>query len=275
MADVDTTVATAAEAEPSVVIENDESSAVETGSPAVAEDSGGVEAVESEARAAGRAPKEDWKGDPAQKENKALRSELASLRATVARLEQVEVERAQQREQLSVDTLKIERRQAMENQDYDRLAEIDDKLIKAAAQEAVVKTQPKVQQIDPAVQELWNDFAGENEWLKNDEAKEVFIEKMFMLNAINNQLVGRPLLDKARDRVRREFPEHFPGAAPRRGMAESGGFNGAGRGQTRTWNDLKPDVRQTLEKMIEESPGMTKQGVLKRCAENPTEYFRR
>ena len=275
MADVDTTVATAAAAEPSVVIENDESSAVETGSPAVAEDSGGVEAVESEARAAGRAPKEDWKGDPAQKENKALRSELASLRATVARLEQVEVERAQQREQLSVDTLKIERRQAMENQDYDRLAEIDDKLIKAAAQEAVVKTQPKVQQIDPAVQELWNDFAGENEWLKNDEAKEVFIEKMFMLNAINNQLVGRPLLDKARDRVRREFPEHFPGAAPRRGMAESGGFNGAGRGQTRTWNDLKPDVRQTLEKMIEESPGMTKQGVLKRCAENPTEYFRR
>ena len=295
MADVDTnTGTTAASAEPSVVIENDASTAVETGSAAAAKDSGGVEAVESEARNAGWVPKEEWKGDPArwrdaatyvdarnhvlpvvQKENKALRSEMAQMRAELAELRRIESERAQQREQLTVETLKLERRQALENQDYDRLTELDDKLMKAGVQEALIKAQPKQQAIDPAVQELWNDFASENEWLKNDEAKEVFIEKMWNLNAMNKQLVGRPLLDKAKDRVRREFPELFPGSTPRRGMAESGGFNGASRGQTRTWNDLKPEVRGPLEQWIEDTPGMTKAGVLKHCAADPKTYFQR
>lgn len=290
----DAGVVTAATDNPEVVIGGDETSvATVSGADSGAE---APASAEREALAAGWVPKDEWKGDPARwrdaetfvdaknrilplvrKENESIRRENADLKARIERMEAREREQDAARENLTIETLKIERKQALENQDYDRVTQIDEKLIDSAAKEAVKKvTKPEngaAQQIDPQVQETWNRFVSENEWIKNERAQAVLMEKMVVMRQAGSTLIGRAMLDEAKDRIRREYPEWFP-AARRTGMAESGGYNGAARGQTRSWNDLKPDVKQALEDFIESTPGVTKEALLKRAAANPTEYFR-
>ena len=270
--------------EPSVVL--DDVSTEQANEPAAAPvvDS----EVEREARDSGWVPQEQWKGDPAkwrdaatyvdarnhvlpivQKENRALREKLAAMEARLARLDQVEQERAKERERLSVDTLKIEAKQAFDEQDYARAQEINEKLIDAKL--AAIKPQPAQPQVDPATNEIWVNFVNENQVFKDENAAQVLVEKMVLMRQAGSKLLGREMLEAAKDRVRREYPEYFP---QRRPMAESGGVNGAQRGTTKTWNDVKPEYRQALEKMIEDTPGLDRAAILKRCAANPTEYFR-
>lgn len=291
----DAGVAAAAADNPEVVIAGDE--AVDTAAAGPDAGTDDAASVEREAMALRWVPQDKWTGDPkrwrdaasfldarnhvlplVRKENESLRRENSEFKARLERLEQREREQDAARENLTLETLKIERRQALENQDYGRVSEIDEKLISAAAKDAVTKAQPKQnpaqQQIDPQIQETWNQFVGENEWVKSDKAQAVLMEKMVVMRQAGSSLVGRAMLDEAKDRIRREYPEWFP-SARRTGMAESGGYNGAARSNTRTWSDLKPEVRQALDEFIETTPGMTREAVLKRAAANPTEYFRR
>jgi hypothetical protein len=284
MADVDTTTAPE---EPTVVLDDalQQNEAEGTSASEVESD------VEREARSAGWVPQEEWKGAPerwrdaatyvdarnhilpvVQKENKSLRDKNAALEARLARLEQVEQERAAQREQLSVETLRVERQQAIENGDYARVNEIDGKLMETAAKEAVNKVAPKQQEVDPRVTEIWEGFVADNDWVKQPKAQKILYEQLYIMKQTGSPEMGREALDEAKDRVRRMYPEFFPKA---RSMAEGGGFNGAPRSNTRSWNDLKPEVKDALEKMIEDTPGLTKEGVLKRAAANPAQYFRR
>lgn len=291
----DAGVVAAAADNPEVVIAGGE----DTGTTATGADAGAddVASVEREALASGWVPQDKWTGDPkrwrdaasfvdarnhilplVRKENESLRREQAELKARLERFEQKEREQEAARETLTIETLKLERKQALENQDYGRVSEIDERLIAAAAKDAVTKAQPKQnpaqQQIDPQIQETWNQFVGENEWVKSEKAQAVLMEKMVLMRQAGSSLVGRAMLDEAKDRIRREYPEWFP-SARRAGMAESGGYNGAARSNTRTWNDLKPEVKQALDEFIESTPGMTREALLKRAAQNPSEYFRR
>lgn len=290
MSEVATQSAQQAEVEPSVVINADPNAGGDDTVTSTAPDS-----VEAEARAAGWVPKEEWKNAPerwtdaatfldkrnhvlplVRKENQSLRDKLAAAEARLARIEEKEREQEAARESLTIETLKIERRQALENQDYERLAAIDDKLLQAGVKAEVAKTQPKApeqQRIDPQVQEIWNRFEAANEWVKSDEARQVLMEQMVTMKAAGSRLVGEDMLNGAKDRVKRLYPEWFP--KPRAGMAESGGYNGAPRSGTRTWNDLKPEVREALDRFIENTPGTTRASVLKNCAEDPETYFKR
>ena len=99
-------------------------------------------------------------------------------------------------------------------------------------------------------------------------------EKLILMRQAGSPLSGAEMLEEAKDRIRREYPERF--TRPRApAMAEAGGNNGNARGNTRTWSDLKPEAQQELEKFMAQNPGVTKAGLLKRCAEQPSEYFRR
>ena len=251
-----------------------------------------TEDVEREAREAGWVPQDQWKGDPrkwrsaetyietrnhvlplVQKENKSLRAQLDAMRTEVARLAQAEQERQVQREQLSIDTLKMQRRQALEENDHERLTEIDSKLMDAAIRQ---RTTPAPQQrMNPEVQRIWTDFQEENTWVKDPKMEQVLREKMVLMRQAGSTLLGRELLDEATDRVKREYPEKF-GRANRAAMSESGGFNGSSReaGAKVSWSDLKPEVRDAYDQYLSTEKGMTKQKFLENCAQNPKEYFR-
>lgn len=286
-----------AEGEPTVVLEAPEGAAAADSDGA--ESQNDTEAIEREALSAGWVPKDRWKHPASQwrdaatfvearnrvlpvvrKENESLRRELAELRAETERLRKREQEQEAARETVTLESLKIERRQAMENQDYARVADLDDKLIAAAAKEAVKKAQPKQEAapaVDPQIQETWNRFEAANDWAKTDRGKQVLMEQMTLMRQAGSQLIGDAMLEEAKDRVLRYYPEWGKQPARRTSMAESGGYNGAARGNSKTWGDLRPEAREALESFIESTPGLTKAGVLARIAKqaDAAEYFRR
>lgn len=287
-----------AEGEPTVVLEAAEGTVVADSGGA--EGQNDTEAIEREALSAGWVPKDRWKGPASQwrdaatfvearnhvlpvvrKENESLRRELAELRAETERLRKREQEQEAARETVTLESLKIERRQAMENGDYNKVAELDDKLIAAAAKDAVKKAQPKAEPqqaaIDPQIQETWNRFEAANDWAKTDRGKRVLMEQMTLMRQAGSQLIGDAMLEEAKDRVLRYYPEWGKQPTRRTSMAESGGYNGAARGNSKTWGDLRPEAREALESFIESTPGLTKAGVLARIAKqaDAAEYFRR
>jgi hypothetical protein len=248
-----------------------------------------------EATAAGWVPKEQWTGPPnkwkpaedflhfrdsvlplVQKENRALREENKAFKARLERLETADRERAERSEQLSVETLKFERQQAAENGDWAKVGDLDDKLIAAKVKEA---TKPKA--AEPVVDReegnrIFAEFVSDNAWAAEPKMQQILAETLITMRQAGTPLAGRELLEEAKDRVRRLYPERFT-AAPRRerppSFSETGGNNGSNRGTVRGWNDLKPEVQQALEPLIGEN-GITKAGLLKRCAEKPADYFR-
>ena len=255
---------------------------------------------EAEARSSGWVPKDKWKGPPerwrpakeflevrdtvlpvVQKENKALKKQLEEAARDIAELKRIQAENADKRQKLDHEALKYERERALENGDHKRVNEIDSALIDAAV---AAKTKPAApaQQIDPEVQQTWNDFAADNEWTKNPKMQRVLFAQLKAMRESGTDIQGREMLEEAKDFLKRLYPEEIggakpdPDAEPRRrpsAMAESGGSNGASRSRTYTWADLKPEAKQALEPMMAEY-GLTKEGVLKRCAENPQQYFR-
>ncbi len=209
------------------------------------------EVAVQEAKAAGWVPREEWKGPaskwkPAdefltfrdsvlplvQKENRTLRSELSTLRATVAELKAAETERAQRSESLAIETAKYEKQQAAEIGDWKKVGELDDKLaeLRGKRQEA-----PKPPAIDPQTNEIWTNFVARNDWVKDPERVQVLTETMLVMRNAGSQLPGEQLLEKAKDRVRRLYPEWF--ASGRRenppALTDPRGANGAARSNSR------------------------------------------
>ena len=296
---VDTVVTPQADPDnPTVVIDTDatKQQATETIplSQEHGEDDGStVENVEREAREAGWVPEDQWKGDPrkwrdastyvearnhimpiVQKENKSLRAQNQELASRLARLEQLEQQREIQREQLSVDTLKMQRRQAMEENDLERVTEIDSKLMDAAISQ---HTRPAPQQQNNQEgNRIYQEFIADgNDWAKDPKMDQVLKEQLITMAQAGTPLRGREVLEEAKDRVKRLYPERF-GRTNRAPMSESGGFNGSSsRGNVRSWSDLKPEVQEAWEKHMLPEKGMTKEKLLRQAAENPTQYFRR
>jgi len=255
------------------------------------------EGLVREAEALGWKPKEAWKGDPkkwkpadayvdfhksvmpsVRLENRRLVDENKQLAARLARLEAAENERAERGEALSVETLQYELQQAQEIGDWKKAAEVNDKLIAAKVKQAT-KPKPQTQTVDPEVNrqatEIWTSFVADNEWAKDPRMQRVITVEAMALQRADPSLVGRELLDETKDRVRRLYPDRF--AQPTRrerppAMTETGGANGASRVTSLGWNNLKPEVRKSLEPMLAEK-GMTKEVILKSCAMNPAEYF--
>jgi len=276
--------------EPAVVIE------VESAPPADAKpgegDLSATEDAEREAKASGWVPKEQWKQDPrkwkpaeeflqfrdgvlplVQRENRSLREENRQFKDRLAKLEADAAERTKRGDELSLETIKYERVQAAEIGDWKKVGELDEKLIEAKVA-ARIKAQPQAPTIDPQTNEIWTGFVANNAWATEPKMQQLLTEKLLLMRQAGSILGGADLLEEAKDRIKREYPERF--TRPRApSMAEAGGANGAARSNTRTWSDLKPEAAQELEKFIEQNPGVTKAGLLKRCAEQPGEYFRR
>jgi hypothetical protein len=65
------------------------------------------------------------------------------------------------------------------------------------------------------------------------------------------------------------YPEMIP---QRRSMAESSGRSGSSVNGTRSWNDLRPEVKDELDELVRMNPGMDRKRVLATCK---AEHFKR
>ena len=218
-----------------------------------------------------------------QKENKKLSNELLTLRQKVAEFERKSGEfdkwqadqQASQRA-LRVDTLKMERKQAIEQGDTDALIRVDDELLKLNVAEATRPQPPARPAVDPVGMRIVTEFIAENEQFKDTKLQSVLSEQATLMRLTGSPLMGRELLEEASDRVKRMYPERFNGggaaAMRRHPLGETGGAPTGGRtARGKTWNDLKPEVRTALEKFIQTTPGSTREGILKSAG---PEYFR-
>ena len=252
-----------------------------------------LEAAEREASDAGWVPKERWKGPPErwrpakdfldardhvlpilQRENKALRAKLEEQGGRLAALEKEHISNEAKRSAIQQETLQYERQQALESGDYAKVNKLDAAILDA---KIAAKTNGTAQQpqplIDPEVARTWNEFSAENPWTQKPKMQRVLFAQLKTMRESGTEIAGREMLEEAKEHIARLYPEEF--AAPKRtsAMADTGGSNGNSRGGTRTWSDLKPEVREALETMVDGK--ITKEALLKRCAENPTQYFRR
>ncbi len=244
---------------------------------------------ETQARALGWVPKDEWKSDPdkwrsadefmfvrenvqkvIKQENSSLKAQLEQLAVSNAALLAEARERKAQQENFRVENLKLERKQALENGDHALAAEIGDKL--TDLRQAPVQ-QPQGPQITPQSQAVWTEFASnaDNKWIEKPDNQQKLELEMRMLRTAGVTAVGKDFLDLAVDRMKRMYPEEF---AQRKApaMAETGGRQGVQVNGSRSWNDLKPEVKNDLEEMIRMTPGLTKAGILKRCT---TDQFKR
>jgi hypothetical protein len=241
--------------------------------------------AQEEARKHGWVPKEEWRG-PAERwrpasefldvrnnvlslvreENQQLRAKLAAFETKLTARERQE---AEDRQKLARESLRLELKSARENQDWDRVDEISEKLLDLKVSAAAA---PKSPQIDPQVVELWQSFMGDNKWLADKELAANFAVE---LKGIEISGAARDIptaLDLAKRRVQRLYPEKFRtnGQRQSRSMVDMGGTPG-GATSGRSWSDLLPDVRRQAEADIA-AKRYTKEDFLANC---DAEHFRR
>lgn len=246
-----------------------------------------------------KGPKERWVNSDAfndryeqvlpvvQKENKKLNAELKQALAEIDNLKRQTAgftktaeEQQQTQRIVKLETLKMERKSALENADTDALMRIDDELLELKVADRLngQRQLPQQQQVDPAAMRILQDFANDNPvFVQDKDLESALAEQIVVMRAAKSPLVGRELMDKAAERVRRMYPERFQrngNSEPvRRHPLGETGFapSGARSSPQRTWNDLKPDVRQALDKFVATTPGATREGILKSAG---PEYFR-
>lgn len=215
-----------------------------------------------------------------QRENKALRDKLERIERERSEERTEKAKEQKEREDLRRQSLVLERKQALENGDSARADEINDTLIDMKVADKVAAVAPKQALPDPEVNRIWTEFEGENEWVRDPDMQEVMVEQMTLMRQSGNTTVGRAFLDKAKDRVRRQYPERFTPAQRRSSaMADTGGSPGSST-TSRSWNDLKPDVRQNFEEILSEEPSLKDPQKMKASqarilANAPAEAFRR
>ncbi len=236
--------------------------------------------AEQDARAQGWRPQDEWKGAPdkwkdagaflrlkdtAKNENLRLNGKLSAAEARLQELERREAVRQQANDKFQIDSMYLERKAAFEAGDYNRVNQIDDKLVDLKLGKAQQKA-PEAPQINAETQQIWHDFVGDpaNAWIGEAQNQQRLEREMRMMLAAGETARGGDLLDLAADRVKRLYPEILP---RRTAMAEGNARSSAGGGVngSRSWNDLKPQVKSDLEDLIRITPGLKRENVLKRC----------
>ncbi len=272
--------------------------------------SGGVDAEETAqaelAKSRGWVAEKDWKGKGKwvsaseynerhetllphlARENRTLRerererdARLQAAEAEIAEFRKFRDEQAEARTKIEHQTLLSQRAQAIENNDTQRIVEIDDQLmdLKVQAKTAPKPQQKQANQVDPNVKRILDDFLEENPMFKDPDMQEALNEAAVLMRASGSQLQNRDFLEKAKGKVQRWYPDKF--TTPRRpAMAEmSGSPSSAASNAKRSWNSLKPDAREALDSFIANSVVHQKMGLEKArasvLANADDSYFRK
>jgi hypothetical protein len=216
--------------------------------------------VKDEARTYGWVDKDDYRGDPrgwvdADRflERRTRAEEMRKVRAELAALKLKDQERdrrsADAQAKFTVDDLKLQMKQAQEDNDWARFTDLNDKLVEAriAAREAArpaaaAPTMDEQSRADALA------FRDANPWLLKDrDLARNFAAELKLITDVDPQLSAAEALDSAKQRVMRLYPERFRNGNTRRPpMFETVGTT-TGTRPGRTWNDLDPKHRAQAE----------------------------
>jgi hypothetical protein len=184
----------------------------------------------------------------AREENSKLRAQVAALKARTDAKDQKE---AEDRSHLQRESLRLELKQAREDQDWDRVDQITEKIFDLKVAAVAPAKAEATQTVDPDVQEAFSDFGKANQWLKND--RELAVDFAVELKQIIDAKAATDINDalaQAKRRVVRANPNKFSKGNGRASMTEMGG-SPANSTNGRTWADLKPEYRaQSIENDI-------------------------
>ncbi len=194
-----------------------------------------------------------------QKELEGERIERTKLAAEVEALKKFQGEFTQARGEIQESTLLSERRSALENQDYDRVNQLDSQIMDmriARKVPAATPAQQNVQQqLDPRAKEMLDDFAVDYPIYKDQNMQKVLVKGMVLALQADPALRDRALLDEAHDTARRIWADRYQSAPTRPAMAETRGSpSGQRNGAAKTWNDLTQEARVSLDGFIKSSP---------------------
>lgn len=202
-------------------------------------------------------------------ENRELRARLAAMEAWKKQNEQRTVE-AQTK--LSQSEVLSQMRQAAEEGDWSKHAELTDKLtdLKAAARTSATP-QAATPGVDPDVQDAADEFknARENQPIfKDRQLARAFATQLKAITSIDPNLSAADALKEAKDLTMRLYPERFRNLnRTRPAMFETNGTSTAST-NGKTWADLSPSYRAQAEVDIA-AKKYTKDEFLAACADQP------
>jgi len=240
---------------------------------------------EDRAKELGHVPLKDWKGPQekwvnpkdfverwgptlpiVRKENKKhvediqrLKQELKARDERLAALEKREAERDQARGQIEESSLQQELAQANADGDHRRAAQAQAELTKLYIKQSVPRETPREAPADDGaaqsryINQLMTDFVGANPVFAQSDMQQVLAEEISVVKSVNPQMSPEDLLARAKDRAKRIYPEKFQQKrAP--AMAEMNGAPARGGSDGHSWDDLKPDAKAALNRLIENVP---------------------
>ena len=197
------------------------------------------------------------------KENKRLERALESRdRALNDALKRIEVmekaqaEREQARGEVQESVLWDQRRQALENQDWNEVNRLDREMRKLERSNGVAAPrQPPPLVQDPRVTTLLEEFADDHPEYRRPEMQALLVRAAKLVKDEISGLSDRALLDEAHDTARRIWSDRYTTTTKRNApaMAETSGTPARASSGEKTWSDLKSDARQALDDFIKKS----------------------
>jgi hypothetical protein len=203
----------------------------------------------------------------ANEENAQLRARLAVLEAERA------ADKRQQAEatgKYSLETLKLERKQARADGDWDKVDQLDEKIF--AAQQELAKVPPPAT-MPPGMKETLEAFAGENPWLQKDrDLGDDFAEALRGYLAANVPLDRA--LNRAKARIVRENPSKFGRTRPTAPMTTMDGTTGpAAASNGKGYHQLTPDSRKWCDEGVAKGR-FTREQYLEAARDTPSAWQR-
>ncbi len=259
-----------------------------------------VAAAEAEARTFGWRPEEEFDGPPerwrsaqeflaeGQRINGFLRKDMETLRKAVgnkdkeiAELRQTMREFAQYHEETEAkayqrarDDLRAERKEALRQNDGERVVEVEDLLeqLETAKPTPRKAKEPEAPADDASQNEpdpVFVEWVGANKWFQENRALRALANDYgTALREAGSTLVGRAFLDTIKKQLQADFPEKFSNPARYEPSAGGpGGDSGNGRaGRGKTYADLPQEDRAVCDKFV-------KQGLVKSREAYVKDYF--
>lgn len=225
--------------------------------------------IEQKAMEQGWVPQDQWEGDPEQwrpakefvdrgelfkkidevkRENKQLRQGLEALSSHHAKVKETEYKRA-------LETLKLEKRDALAEGEYDRVLEIDDKIAETREEMKAAKEEPKQAQSQPDPKFVaWLD---KNPWYSNNRAMKAVADE------VTRELLERgvrdpdTILSEVEKEVKKEFATKFTNPNRSKPSAVDGG--GTNKGSSKSDDvEMSEADKQVMHRILSVTPGLTK-----------------
>lgn len=214
--------------------------------------------VETQARASGWTPKEEFQGDPDKwvdakewidraplyAEMKQLRRKAKTLESTVNDLkkhyERVETTAYQK----AVEELKAEKLKALEDGDHKKVVEVDDQLDRMRDKKPAPTTK-----VDPA----FTKFVDENDWYERDPDMREYADFIGVKYAReNDDKTPAEVFEYVAKQIRKhpEYRERFGNPNRSKPSSVEGGKPASGKSSTPRWSDLPEHMQRAGDKFV-------------------------